>query len=101
MVMCLFVSQTEKDFIGMTVFRFITVMAAHADAAASSSHKLCCIFVLICHLFALMMSTEACIAINTLINIEKGRAGIGLSAADLKTITTHNIFPPSSQTKRH
>ncbi len=74
------------------------VTAAHVDAAASSSHKLHNIFVLISYLFTFI--TEARIAYdrNTHINIGKGSAGIELSAADIETITAHNIFRPPSQT---
>ncbi len=53
--------------------------------------------VTICYLFTFI--TEAHIAYdrNTLISIGKESAGIGLSAADLETITAHNIFRPPSQ----
>ncbi len=61
--------------------------AAYADATASSSHKLCNIFVIICYLFAFITGARIVYDKNILINIRKGSVGIGLSAADLETIT--------------
>ncbi len=52
---------------------------------AGSSHKLLYIFVLICYPFAFITETGIAYDRDTLINIAKGSAGIGLSAADLKT----------------
>ncbi len=76
----------------------VTMVTAHADAAASDSLKLCYISVLICYVFHLyywhVLPMEAHITYdrNTLINIGKGSTGFGLRLADLETITAHNIF---------
>ncbi len=71
------------------------VTAARGDAVASSSLKLCYILVLIYYFFTFITEAHITYDRNTLINVGKGSAGIGLSTADLETITTHNILRPA------
>ncbi len=82
-------------------------MAARADGVASSSLKLCNIFVLICFIFSplllkhiLAMEARITYNVNTLINVRKGSTGIGLSTADLQTIISRNIIWSPKQISR-
>ncbi len=81
------------------------VIAARADTAARSSLKFRHIFGLIGYFFAFITEAHITYDRNTLINLIKGNAGVGLSAADFEMILRrHDIFQPPSQTsctKRH
>ncbi len=68
----------------------LMVLVVHADTTASSSLKRRFIFIF--NFFTFI--TEACITYDrkTLVNTGRGSTGFGISAMDLETITTHNIF---------
>ena len=70
-------------------------MAMHADVAAGSFLKFCCIFVFtfFFFFFFFFFLTESCISNdrNTIINIGKGSVGTGLNAADPETVSANSI----------